>query len=321
MDNKYLLKALNYFSTIDLKDEAYKNAITKAKKYCGTVLWKSQGYYETDISRSMADKIKHTKNIRDTITDVSLKGIEKVDERAIACLWNACEFEIRDTRKDLKAGSEEYFKAVGLRLREIIYRTQVVDSTMTRSQMMRSKDTGSKILTSFSSETTLTFNLVTDMFVTLKLDVRSMGKKAAWEKNKKYIRKGITAFVATGVANAVLNSLFSAFYDYDEDDKDEEYWLKLMLGNLQSELHLYNKIPYINAISSAVAGFSSSRMDTKWLEDSTKAIKELLKLMAGEGSGEKFAKYALKGGSEASGIGIYNLLRDIEAFYELFNGD
>ena len=308
MDNKYLLRALGH-----------KPKSKMAKEHCGIALWKSLGYYDTDITTPLADKIKHSDTWKDKAIELSLKGAEKADEWTWGILWNACELEVRDTRKDLKVGSEEFYKEIGLRLREVVYRTQVVDSQLTRSQMMRSKSGWDKMLTTFASESTLSFNLITDLFVSYKLDSRRMGKEAAKQKHGKYIRKGITAYVVTNVVTTVIASMFDAFRDYDEEDKDEEYITKLMLENFATNTSFINKIPYINLFVSIISGFSPSRVETDWMESASKGVKELYKLMTGEGSGEKAFKYLLKALSDSTGIAGYNLYRDVRAFIELFN--
>jgi hypothetical protein len=308
MDNKYLLKAL-----------VHKPKSQRAKEYCGIALWKSLGYYDTDITRPLADKIKHSESVKDKVIEGSLKGAEKADEWTWGYLWNACELEVRETRKDLKVGSKEFNEEIGKRLREVVYRTQVVDSTLTRSQMMRSKSGWDKMLTTFASESTLSFNLITDLFVSYKLDSRRMGKEAAKRKHGKYMRKAITAYVVTNVVTTMLATLFDAFRDYGEEDKDEKYIAKLMLENFATNTSFINKIPYVNLFVSILSGFSASRVETDWMESATKGTKEIFKLVSGEGSGEKAFKYMLKSLSDATGIAGYNIYRDIRAFLELFD--
>jgi hypothetical protein len=308
IDNKYLMKALGH-----------KPKIKMAEEKCGIAQWKSQGYYDTDITRGLSDQIKHTTGIKDKIVDWSLKGAEWGDKITWGYLWTACELEIRDKRKDLTVGSDEFYKAINERLRDVIYRTQVVDSILTRSQMMRSPDTWDKVLTMFGSESALSFNMAMDVFVGYELDKRSMGKKAAKEKNRKYRRKAITAFIATNVVTTILQSVFDAFRDYDEEDKDEEYWTKLMLTNFLSNTSVLNKLPYISNISSILQGFTPSRVDTDWMVSAVKAGKEMYKLFTGEGSTEKAIKNALKVLSDSTGIAAYNVYRDIQAMYELFD--
>lgn len=307
MDNKYLLKAL--FHT---------PKISKAKEHCGIALWKSLGYYDTDITRGLTEKIKHDDAVKDKIIELSLKGAEKADEITWGCLWNACELEVRETRKDLKVGSPEFYKEIGLRLRDIVYRTQVVDSMLTRSQLMRSPDSWDKVLTTFASESALSLNLAMDAFVETSLDARSMGKKEAWKKNGKYIRKTVTALVVTNMVTAALQSVFDAFRDHYEDDKDEEYWAKLMLENFALNTSFLNKLPYFNTIISIFSGFSASRFDVDWATDVSKMVKEISKLAEGKGSAEKAVRYALKALSDSSGIPGYNIYRDLYAIYKLF---
>jgi hypothetical protein len=321
MDNKYLLKSLNYFSTRELKDENFKNSIAKAKKYCGIALWRSMGYYDTDITRGLTEKIKHSTDVRSKLVEWTLKGAEWADEKTWGMMWNACEFEIRDKHPELKPKTEEYYKAVGERLRDVIYRTQVVDSMLTRSQMMRSPDAWDKVLTMFGSESTLSLNLAMDVFTSYELDKRSLGKEKAKAKNKKYIRKAITAYIVTNVVTSALQTLFDAFRDYDEDEKDEEYLTKLMLENFLSNSSIINKIPYLNAFSSIISGFTPSRTDVDWMNDSVKAVKAIYKCFAEGKSVEPAIRYTLKTLSDASGIAGYNLYRDIYALYELIDGD
>ena len=307
MDNKYLLKAF-----------LHKPKIAMSQEHCGIVAWKSLGYYDTDITRPLTAKIKHSDSVMDKIHNVSLWGAGKADEITLGYLWNACELEVREKRKDLKVGSEEFHKEIGTRLREVVYQTQVVDSQLTRSQMMRGS-AWDKMLTSFASENALSFNLVTDMFVTNELDKRAYGKKYSFDKNKKRVRKTIIAYAVTGVVTAALQTMFDAFRDSDEEDKDEEYIAKLMLGNFANNVSFVNKLPYINLFISALSGFTPSRIEADWMDDASKMLKLIPKLLDGEeGSGEKVFRYMIKALSDATGVAAYNIYRDVMAFIELF---
>ena len=310
MDNKYLLHALHH-----------KPKIERAEEKSGIVLWKALGYYDTDITRGLTDKIKHDENLKDKVVGLSLKGAELADKVTMGVLWNACELEIRDTRKDLKVGSDEFNDAVALRLRDIIYKTQVVDSMLTRSQMMRSPSGWDKMLTTFASESTLSLNLMTDILVSTHLEARETNWKNAVRKNGKYIRKAITAYVVTNIVTSALQSVFDAFRDYDEDDKDEKYWAKLMLENFAVNSSVFAKIPYINLFVSALQGFTASRADTEWMNSTIKAGKEIYKLMSGSGDPEKLLRYMLKAGSDVTGVAAYNVYRDVVAFYMFLTGN
>lgn len=168
------------------------------------------GYFDTNIQRGVAEQIKHAETKTEKMIEWSMKGAEFGDKITFGYLWNASEFEIRDKRKDLKPGSEEFFNEVGKRLRDIIYSTQVVDSTLTRSEMMRSSDGRDKMLTAFASEPTLAYNMLQDAYMEMSLEARRL--KQAGEKHSKK-----KAFAKHGKRMARVSSLFDVFAQHTSD--------------------------------------------------------------------------------------------------------
>ena len=314
IDNKYLLKALGH-----------KPKIKRAETHCGIALWKSMGYYDTNIQRGVEAQIKHNERLKDKITDLSMKGAEWADKVTWGYLWNACELEIRDTRKDLKVGSEEFYTEIGKRLREVIYTTQVVDSTMTRSQMMRSSDGRDKMLTAFASEPTLAYNMLQDAYMGLTLDARRMGKKEAWKKNGKKVARTVAAYTMTNALAALIESAFDAYRDDDDEEMDMLLFMKYYFSNFASDMSIGSKIPYVKELYSFVQGFGSSRSDTQWMENMTKAITTWYKIFNGKKNAPTTAiKYSIKAISDLSGLPFYNFYRDTMATldkFKLFTAD
>ena len=303
IDNKYLTKAL-----------VHKPKIKRAETHCGIALWKSMGYYDTNIQRGVEAQIKHNDTWKDKATDWSMKGAEMADKVTWGYLWNACELEVRDKRKDLKVGSKEFYDAIGKRLREVIYATQVVDSTMTRSQMMRSTDTKDKFLTAFASEPTLSYNMLQDAYMQLSLDARRMSKKEAWKKNGKRMARIVFAYTMTNAIAALVESGFDALRDDDDEEMDMIAFMKLYLKNFASDMSITGKIPYIKEFHSMVQGFGSSRSDTQWMEEMTKAITTWYKIIASDkGKPSTAIKYSIKGISDLLGLPFYNVYRDTMA--------
>jgi hypothetical protein len=210
---------------------------------------------------------------------------------------------------------------------------------------MRSKGLGSKFLTAFASESTLSFNLVTDAYTTYKLDSYSMGKKASWKKNKKYVGKSVAAYVTTSFVTSILQTLFDAFRDTDEEDKDAEYYAMHMLANSLNNFSILKKIPVISVFSDVAAStfakitdvafdtklskyikyYGESSLPLDWVGDLGDSIVYLVKWLAGGcENGEQLEK-ALKGLasglSDYTGIGVYNFKRDLNAIIELFIED
>ncbi len=300
MKNKYLTKAL-----------MHKPKINRAEKYCGMALWKSLGYYDTDISKGLTEKIKHSETLKDKAIEVSMKGAEWGDKLTFGYLWNACELEIRDTRKDLKVGSDEFNNAIGKRLREVIYATQVVDSTMTRSQIMRSGNMYEKMLTAFSSEPTLAYNMLQDVWVQGSLEKRANGKVSK-ETAKKTV-KVLTAYTVTNIVAALVESGFDALRDDDDEEMDVAKFMQYYLANFGQDMSIMAKIPYLKEIVSVAQGFTSSRSDTQWMESFSNSIKGVWKLSQGEGNPNSVFKNILRTISYFSGLPFYNAYRDFMA--------
>ena len=307
---KYLLKGITLHKP--------KTAIDLAEKYCGMALWKSLGYFDTNVQRGVSDQIKHAETKTDKLIELSMKGAELGDKITFGYLWNAAELEIREKRQDLKVGSEEYYQEVGKRLRDIIYSTQVVDSVMTRSEMMRSSDWFDKFLTTFASEPTLSYSMLADAYLQTQLDARELGsKKAAIKKNSKRMARVFVAYTATNLAAALVESVFDVLRDNDDDDEEDAWELvKLYFENFATNQSIAAKIPWLKEGVSIAQGFSSSRMDTQWMQTFANLVKQILKLTQGEGSWGKTVKNGVQTASYFSGLPFYNAYRDTLAFFD-----
>lgn len=308
---RHLLKSVLY-----IKDFGARKGVEKAKKYCGIALWKSQGNFDTDISKNVSSKVLHDETLVDKLKEWSLLGAGWMDERTWGVLWNACEFEVRANRKDLKVGSEEFYETVGNKLREVIYETQVVDSPLTRSDLMRSPDTGAKMITMFASEITVAYNMVNEALVDAKLDVKRNGKEGAFKRNAKNIAMTLTAYTLTSAVSQIVATAISAFRD--DEEKDFEELLKMYFTNFLADWVLIGKIPYIKEALNYAQGYSSTRVDTLWFDSAAKAIKYWAKAFEGkEGSGGKAIKETLKSLSYLSGVPGYNQYRDLMATLDM----
>ena len=302
--NRYLVKAF-----------LHKPKIAKSKQYCGMAQWKAQGYYDVNISKGLTEKIKHDETWKDKVIEYSMKGMEIADQVTLGYLWNACELEIRETRKDLQVGSEEFYMAIGKRLRDVIYATQVVDSTMTRSHIMRSSDRKDKELTAFLSEPTLAYNMLMDIAFTSSLDTRQYGAKESFKRNGKRIANGITTYVLVNAVCALIESGFDVFRDDDDEEMGFEEFMKLYLKNFAQDLSIIGKIPYLKEILSALNGYSASRSDTQWMYSLVNAGKAWGKILSGEGEGQgnKMVKNTLRTFSDLSGLAFYRAYVDMMA--------
>lgn len=304
IDSKYLAKAFTR-----------KPNIKMAEQYCGIALWKSLGFFDINIQKSVTTLIKHDQTAKDKIVEASMKGAEMADKLTWGYLWNACEIEIREQNPNLVG--EELYKKVGLRLREVIYSTQVVDSTITRSQMMRSKDGWDKMATAFMSEPTLSYNMLQDCYYDWKLTERQSGsKEKAFKKHGKKLARVFTAYTVTNMLCAVVEAGFDFFRDTDDEEITFEDFMKQWGKNLRSDMSILAKIPYAKELVSMFEGYSASRTDTQWMQSLATFSSGIVKLFEGRGNAYKTAKDGLKAFSYATGLPFFNAWRDSTALFD-----
>lgn len=281
--------------------------IEKAKKYCGVALWKSFGFYDTNISRSIEDQMKGVKDVKQKLIELSLKGAEWGDAITWGCLWNACEYEVASTKKH-KVGSEEFYKEVGNKLREVVYATQVVDSTLTRSQIMRSKRGMAQEAAAFMSEPTLSANILMDAGFRFNAEKRRTGSaKLAWKNTSKYIGRALAVYAIGQLTAALLEGLWDAWRDDDDEEFGEKY-LSAFVENLALDLVPFNKIPIVSDVFEAalamfgIGFYSSDKMSSTWLTQAVSAAEAWKEVLGGNSSVTAYNA-------------LYKTMRAISSFY------
>lgn len=291
--------------------------IERAKKYCGIALWKSFGFYDTNISRSIEEQLKGVKNIKQKLIDLSLKGAEIGDAITWGAMWNACEYEIAATKK-YKVGTDEFYQAVGKKLREVVYRTQVVDSMLTRSQMMRSKRGMTQEASAFMSEPTLSANILMDAGLQFSMEKRRTGSSVvAWRKTGKYVTRAVAVYSVGQLAAALMEGMWDAWRD-DEDEEFSDKFVSAFTENLVLDLVPFNKIPIISdAFEAALAMFdvgfySSDRMSTTWLTQAVAAVDAWKDVLGGKSSVTAYSALykTMRAISSCCGVSLSGVMRE-----------
>ena len=268
LDYKYLAKAFG-------DRTGTRQATAEMLKHSGIALWKDMGFFDTDVGRSIRDQIKGKGSKLEDLVDKSMAAAELGDKVTWARLWRACKLEVQEKQG---LSGDELMKATAQRFRDVIYQTQVIDSTMTRSHMMRSSSTFSKMFTSFMSEPTVSYNLIMEGTRQILKDKKAMGLKTAIGRNWKAAGRAYQAYVVSALAAAVVESLADAL----RDDDDDTLWEKLcnafvgLHGKLASDLNPLNKLPYMRDVFAALDGYDNGRMDTEGLANAKKAYDILM---------------------------------------------
>lgn len=230
-----------------LSASAIQKNIQEMNKYSGIAAWKSLGFYDTNISRGLTSIIKHDETIMDKISEVGMIGAEKADQITWAGIWSACKEEIRRKKPDIETGSDAYFQAVTDLFEDVVYKTQVVDSVLTKNEFLRSKGLFARLTGSFMSEPTTTASMVLDAFDKYRMDLQlGMSKTVAWERNRKNIVRTVYVYSVGAVALAAVQAVADAFRDDDDYATFLEKWLDAFGGNLTDELMPFNKLPLLS---------------------------------------------------------------------------
>lgn len=293
LDYKYLARAFT-------DKTGTKQATKEMLENSGIALWKSLGFFDTDVGRSIRDQIKGKSSKIDDLVDKTMVPAEKGDEVTWARLWRACKLEVQDKQH---LTGEELLKATAERFREVIYRTQVVDSTMTRSHAMRGSGTLTKMATSFMSEPTVSYNMVMESTRQIAEDAKRMGLRPAIRRNWKTAGRAYQAYIVSAIVTAIVESLYDALRDSDDDEYLDKVWKALggekpetvkdgildvifgLNGNLAGDINPIGKVPYLRDVVSILGGYSNGRMDTEAVANLKKAIDiwdEVIRLQTGD---------------------------------------
>lgn len=295
-----------------------KSAMKKAKENSAITQWKSWGYFETSIGQSMKSVITGQQSLKENIVEKSMILAQLGDDVTWGYLWNACEAEIKDKHPDVKYDSKEFIKMVADRFDEIVDQTQVVDSVLHRSQIMRSQDKLVQMATSFMAEPTKSYNLLVNA-------VRDASEKKSKSAMKR-LGRVVTAYTATQVMNAAIVAVIDATRDLEDDDKT--FWDKYienLKGNIVDNMNPISMIPFAKDIVSIFQGYDISRLDMQGISKLYAGANNMRKYITDPDYREKHtfydvAKETARGVSLVTGIPGFNVLRDIESLYHAVTG-
>ena len=302
-----------YFIGPKIDHKTHKQLWDEVKQYAPVAIIKEMGYFDTNMGKSTQDFIQGKEysgfknKMKALVTDgdyrdeVLSKAPALADEIAWCGIWEAVKRETKAKNPGVDAKSEAFLQMVGERFTEVITKTQVYDSVLSRSGNMRSKDTGMKMATAFMAEPTTSINMIADALL--------KGKKGNW----KYARKAIGAVIASQLLNAILVSFVYAGRD---DDEDETYWEKYIgsvTGEFLDSLNPATYIPFIKDIVSIVQGYDVERSDMTVISDLWKSIENLSK-----DNVSAYRKVEGFAGSIAQifGLPVKNIMRDARGIYQ-----
>ena len=271
IDTKYIAQALAHKSSVDLET---------IYKYAPVAQWKNWGFFSMDTGKQMKDVLMDNKQL----SDYTMWLAGKADELTWKRLWVAAEMEIRDKQDDLTVGSEEYLQAVGKRFSEIIDRTQVVDSVLHRSQIMRNPDTLVKMSVSFMNEPFKAYNMVRTAVSQFRNNPTEATKKALWAAGVAYLTTLVVNHLITAMVDTYrgdeddeewLEKMFKKITGADEEEAEpktawERYWWHFADNAVNEPLSMF---PVVKDVVSLAQGYDIKRMDMQGIGDFVNALK------------------------------------------------
>ncbi len=306
------------------------NGWEKALTHSPIAMRKDVGSFDISSPYTLNDRFYGKEGIANKINDKAGAPAGKADAVTWGVLWNACEWQVKRERPNLRAGSGEFYSAVNEVFTSMIDQTQVVDGILQRSNIMRGKSDLAKQATSFMGEPIMSLNV----FMRAWDNMRYEENPAKRSKAIKTVGRAAAALLVTDVVNALAQSIADAGRD---DDPDKDYWKKFLTaltgitgdekttkellqhivleGNLGSNINKLGSIPFVKDILSLTQGYSVSRTDMQVFSDIVSASKDFTASMGG--SGKKTREEALANMfaacSKLFGLPVANIKRDAMA--------
>ena len=302
----------------------------KALEHSPIAMRKDIGSFDIASPYTLKERFYGKEGVTNKLDDLAGAAAGKADAVTWGKLWNACEWQVKREKPDIRAGSNEFYSAVNDVFSDMIDQTQVVDGILQRSNIMRGKSTLSQQATAFMGEPIMSLNVLMRSYDNFRYE-ENPAKRG---KALKTLGRAATALVVTNVVNALAQSIVDGLRD---DDRDKDYWEKFLSaftgvegdeknalelignvvlnGNVGSNMNIVAQAPFAKDILSLAQGYDVSRPDMEVFADLLDAAGTFVKSI--DGSGKKTRKEAtltlLAAASKMFGLPVANIKRDLMA--------
>lgn len=280
IDHKYFTAApiaRGLFRTANVKK--HQQLWSELKQYAPVAIIKEMGYFDTNMGMSTRDYLQSPEyeGIKEKAkafwTDEGFrddffgKFPALADELGWVSIWEAVKKEQAEKNKALMNSDKEAFlRLCGERFTDVIAKTQVYDSVLSRSANMRSKGVYMSMATAFMAEPTTTANMIEDAV------------RRGLKGDKKYARRVFGAVLGSHLMNSLLVSFVYAMRDDDEDETFTEKYLARLTTELVEGINPITYIPFARDVWSIMQGFDVERADMSLISDLAAAAKKRITL-------------------------------------------
>ena len=308
LNPKYLSEAL--------VKEYWKDSYKQRLEHSGVSVIKDMGRFDMGFGQSAREfltpegKEKTAAKVWNEITDKATILPELMDRWTWNRLWVAVKAEQHDQNQDMDVNSDEFLDKCGERFNDIVRKTQVYDSVLTKSQNMRSQNYFTKSITSFMAEPTLSLNVLADA-------IQNAGEKGGKTK----LAKAGATFLLSAAMQAAVKGLMSSGRSPDDKKTWEENFLYRLYANLLQEVDPLNLVPGYNDVVTLLkkgeleddALGMAGKLWTAW-DKSKKLFTEGFNYRTVEDSVAQLAQLF-------TNLPAKNLMRDARAMYNFFTNE
>ena len=284
----------------------------EAQAHSEIAWWKSQGFFETNMGKSMDEIITGRSTAKDKVVGLAMKPAGFVDDLTWGAIWEATKLWTKKFHPEAEVGSDEFFSITKEKFDDVVDQTQVVDSVLHRPMILRSKNALVKMDMSFMAEPLKSANLLRNAIIDAK------NKKPG--ATKRLIRVYASCVMANVLA-AAAKAIVMAFRDTG-DDEWREKWLESFVGDLLSSLNPVSIIPFVKDILTLLDGYDVERMDMSAISG---IIKFGQQMVTSAQKGELDTSLSLQNVykltrylSQLTGIPVYNVLREVDTIIDIF---
>lgn len=302
----------------------------KALEHSPIAMRKDVGSFDISSPYTLKDRFYGKEGVANKLNDLAGAAAGKADAATWGKLWNACEWQVKREKPDVRAGSNEFYSAVNDVFSDMIDQTQVVDGILQRSNIMRGKSTLSQQATAFMGEPIMSLNVLMRSYDNFRYEENP----AKRSKALKTLGRAATALVVTNVMNALAQSIVDGLRD---DDRDKDYWEKFLSaftgvegdeknalelignvvlnGNVGSNMNPVAQIPFAKDVLSLAQGYDVSRPDMEVFSDLINAARAFVDSAGGDGkkTRKEVTLTLLAAASKMFGLPVANIKRDLMA--------
>lgn len=316
-----------YFVGVDKQSIGKK--WNEVKRFAPIAAVKEMGHFDTGISGSTEEYIQKRsyqgigENVKAFFTDRAQTEAalsyapEFADKIAWTQIWSACKRKAADLNHNLSG--DALLQKAGEYFTDVIVRTQVYDSTLSKSGLMRSKSAFLNMATAFMAEPTTTLNMLQH-----SLSDAKRGKPRA-------ALRTVGSVFGSVMLNALLASIVFAARDDDEDKTYLEKYFAAVTSDFLDGINPLTMAPIVKDAWSLLQGYDVERSDMTLMSDTTSRIKSLVQVLSNldpkaegkelEEQNRELRNQAISAATAVAnlfGIPFDNIVRDIRALFNTF---